>query len=117
MGWANCGQDSQGREIGYAHEATCDHPGCEEKIHRGLAYICGRVMHGECEWSCEKYFCKAHQFDPKVPSSIHELMANERIYGVCRECCTDIENVWKDGSFDTDIPENHRYGVYDPEQD
>lgn len=68
MGWANCGTDSQGRAIGYAHEATCDHPGCDAKIHRGLAYACG-IMHGEDEWSCEKYFCEKHKtyvsFHPK----------------------------------------------------
>lgn len=64
MGWAHCGTDSDGREIGYAVEATCDHPGCEAKIDRGLSYACGG-MHGE-EWPkgggicCEKYFCSAH---------------------------------------------------------
>lgn len=31
--------------IGYAWEATCDHPGCEKQIDRGLAYACGG-MHG-----------------------------------------------------------------------
>lgn len=62
MGWANCGDDSQGRPIGYAHEATCDHPGCAEKIDRGLAYACGG-MHGDCGGqACEKYFCTAHLY-------------------------------------------------------
>ena len=60
MGWANCGDDSQGRPIGYAHPATCDHPGCTAAIHRGLAYACGGV-HGDEEHSCEKYFCEAHR--------------------------------------------------------
>jgi len=41
MGWANCGTDSNGRPIGYAHEATCDHPECNAAIHRGLSYACG----------------------------------------------------------------------------
>jgi hypothetical protein len=45
MGWANCGEDSRGRPIGYAWEATCDRPGCNAKIDRGLAYACGG-MHG-----------------------------------------------------------------------
>ena len=59
MGWANCGTDSKGRPIGYAHDATCDHPGCKEEIHRGLAYACGD-MHGEDD-SCDGYFCAKHR--------------------------------------------------------
>ncbi len=60
MGWANCGDDSKGRPIGYAHDATCDFPGCATEIHRGLAYACGGD-HGETEWSCESYFCETHR--------------------------------------------------------
>ena len=60
MGWANCGKDSQGRSIGYAFSAVCDHPGCDKKIDRGLSYVCGD-MHGEDEISCEKYFCEEHR--------------------------------------------------------
>lgn len=60
MGWANCGQDSKGRNIGYAHSATCDHPGCKKRIDRGLSYACGG-MHGTGEgFQCEGYFCGAH---------------------------------------------------------
>lgn len=59
MGWANCGEDKNGRPIGYAHEATCDHPGCEEEIDRGLAYACGG-MHGDND-GCEGYFCEEHR--------------------------------------------------------
>lgn len=59
MGWANCGTDSKGRPIGYAHSATCDESGCERAIDRGLAHACGG-MHGEDEHSCEGYFCSEH---------------------------------------------------------
>lgn len=59
MGWANCGSDSIGRPIGYAHEATCDHAGCSAKIDRGLSHACGG-MHGSTEIGCEKYFCEDH---------------------------------------------------------
>lgn len=58
MGWADCGDDSQGRPIGYAHEATCDQEGCEAVIHRGLAFACGG-MHGT-SIGCEGYFCSDH---------------------------------------------------------
>ena len=59
MGWADCGTDSKGRPIGYAFEATCDHPGCDTKINRGLSYACGN-MHGNTDWGCENYFCPEH---------------------------------------------------------
>lgn len=60
MGWSDCGTDSTGRPIGYAHAATCDHPGCGAKIDRGLSYVCGE-MHGSDEYSCDKYFCEDHK--------------------------------------------------------
>jgi hypothetical protein len=59
MSWSDCGKDSQGRPIGYAHAATCDHPGCNAEIDRGLSYACGG-MHGNNEIGCEKYFCGDH---------------------------------------------------------
>jgi len=64
MGWGHCGTDSKGREIGYAIEATCDHPGCNEQIDRGLSYACGGMHgiydnHGR-EEGCEGYFCTKH---------------------------------------------------------
>jgi hypothetical protein len=65
MGWAHCGTDSDGREIGYSIQATCDHrwgaQKCRRKIDRGLAYACGG-MHGEDEVSCEGYFCARHLY-------------------------------------------------------
>lgn len=59
MSWSHCGTDSQGRLIGYAHSATCDHKDCSRPIDRGLSYACGG-MHGETEVGCEKYFCGDH---------------------------------------------------------
>lgn len=65
MGWANCGTDSRGRPIGYAHEATCDHEGCENRIDRGLDHACGD-MHGPEDRNggigCEEYFCSLHLY-------------------------------------------------------
>lgn len=65
MGWADCGTDSKGRPIGYAHAATCDEPGCEAVLDRGLEYACGG-MHGPLDLRgnatcCEGYFCAAHR--------------------------------------------------------
>jgi len=65
MGWSDCGTDSNGRPIGYGHPATCDEPGCDAKIDRGLSYACGG-MHGgqdtQDDWCCEGYFCPKHLY-------------------------------------------------------
>lgn len=83
MGWAHCGTDTQDREIGYAIEATCDHPGCSEEIHRGLAYACGD-MHGADGFSCEGYFCEDHRFSAYDPD-------DARWKSYCKSCAADLE--------------------------
>lgn len=79
MSWSHCGNDSEGRPIGYAHAATCDHPGCEAKIDRGLSFACGG-MHGQDEVSCEKYFCEEHL--------AYTLDSNDHLHRICAECAT-----------------------------
>lgn len=59
MSGGNCGNDKDGRPVGYAVQAGCDYPGCTAKIHRGLSYVCGGE-HGGGEEGCGKYFCSAH---------------------------------------------------------
>ncbi len=78
MGWGNCGTDSQGRPIGYCHEATCDHPECSKEIDRGLSYVCGD-MHCDDEYSCEKYFCEDHQRNLLQTDQGH-------LISICDEC-------------------------------
>ncbi len=82
MGWANCGTDPKGREIGYAHEATCDHPDCHEEIDRGLSYVCGG-MHGGDGIGCGDYFCGEHMtyMETKAP---YKFM--QKCVQVCYEC-------------------------------
>lgn len=77
MSWSHCGTDSNGRPIGYAHAATCDHPGCDIEIDRGLSYACGG-MHGQDEVSCEKYFCPDH-LNYMVDSDDH-------LHNICTDC-------------------------------
>jgi hypothetical protein len=45
--------------VGYAVEATCDQDGCETKIDRGLAFVCGG-MHDGGNFGCGSYFCYEH---------------------------------------------------------
>lgn len=84
MGWANCGEDSKGRPIGYAHKAECDFSGCNGKIDRGLDYACGG-MHGEDEISCENYFCHEHLYYEKIKDE-------KRCIHICLECKKLLEN-------------------------
>ncbi len=63
MGWAFCGQDDLGRDIGYSIEAVCDFEGCNAEIDRGLAYVCGSMHNGDDDNGCGRYFCGEHQFE------------------------------------------------------
>jgi len=105
MGWARCGKDSNGRPIGYAYAATCDHPGCETEIDRGLSYACGG-MHGnsclggdrEFDWDanvtvCERYFCQAHLRDPILE---HEDGAELYAPMMCDECASELERAYRE---------------------
>lgn len=84
MGWANCGEDSKGRPIGYAHSATCDHDGCRKRIDRGLDYACGG-MHGAVTGeTCEGYFCGEHRVHRYVPGE-------QRHVAVCLSCAETLD--------------------------
>lgn len=83
MGWGNCGTDSLGRPIGYVFPATCDQPGCGEKIDRGLGYACGD-MHGEDEISCERYFCSDHRSNTVLHGGCY--------HSVCDACAGELQS-------------------------
>lgn len=65
MSWAY-GKLADGREIGYSVPDVCNAPGCQVKIDRGLAYVCGG-MHEGGDWGCGKYFCEDHRNVGPVP--------------------------------------------------
>jgi len=79
MGWARCGVNDHGQEIGYAVEATCDEPGCDKTIDRGLAHVCGR-MHEDAD-TCHKYYCHEHLFTAEVGTG----------GGLCTRCLDEWE--------------------------
>lgn len=60
MGWSLGYDEHWQRDIGYGVPATCDHPDCNEKIDRGLSYVCGADVHGG-EKGCGLFFCSQHQ--------------------------------------------------------
>jgi hypothetical protein len=88
MGWSYCGQDENGRDIGYGISATCDHPDCDKKIDRGLSYCCGDMHGGELYKendgyaSCGGYFCEKHLTTWSGPEEVHQ---------VCHACDERLE--------------------------
>jgi hypothetical protein len=62
MGWSLGFDSNWDRWIGYGVPAWCDHPRCDEKIDRGLAYVCGNEPYGG-DRGCGLYFCPKHQVD------------------------------------------------------
>lgn len=72
MGWSIGYDERLKRDIGYGVPATCDHPGCNRKIDRGLAYACGGEPYGGDE-GCGLHFCGNHLW-----------MGEER--QVCQQC-------------------------------
>lgn len=60
MGWSIGYDEFWKRDIGYGVPATCDHPECDQRIDRGLAYVCGHQHPYGGEEGCGLYFCHAH---------------------------------------------------------
>lgn len=52
MGWSIGYDERWKRDIGYGVPATCDHPGCEEKIDRGLSCVCANQQPYGGEHGC-----------------------------------------------------------------
>lgn len=80
MSWAIGFDDTWGRDIGYGVPAYCDHPNCNEKIDRGLSYVCGGAPYGGDE-GCGLYFCGEHLY-----SNPQQL---------CERCYNDDEEPFK----------------------
>lgn len=59
MGWSIGFDNNWHRDVGYGVPAICDKPKCNEKIDRGLSYVCGSDMYGG-EYGCGLYFCGKH---------------------------------------------------------
>lgn len=60
MGWAVGYDDNWKRDIGYGVPATCDHPGCGERIDRGLGWVCGFQEPYGGDRGCGLFFCASH---------------------------------------------------------
>lgn len=49
-----------GRRVGYSVSATCDHPGCNVVINRGLGWCCGSWPE-PTDHTCGGFFCPEHE--------------------------------------------------------
>jgi len=77
MGWSIGFDAKWDRDIGYGVPCTCDQPGCDKKIDRGLSYVCGADAYGG-DKGCGLFFCDTHLYlgfgsDPQM----------------CKRCCAD----------------------------
>lgn len=59
MSWAVGYDVNWDRDVGYGVPSVCDHPDCDEKIDRGLSYVCGDQPYGGSN-GCGLYFCSKH---------------------------------------------------------
>ena len=60
MGYSIGFDEKWKRDVGYGVPCICDHPGCNEKIDRGLDYVCGDEPFGG-QYGCGLYFCEEHK--------------------------------------------------------
>lgn len=60
MGWSLGYDENWKRDIGYSVPSVCDHPDCNERIDRGLSYVCGGDPYGG-ESGCGLFFCSMHR--------------------------------------------------------
>jgi hypothetical protein len=77
MGWSIGYDNTWKRDIGYGVPAYCDHPGCNEEIDRGLAYVCGDGPYGG-EHGCGLYVCGKHQFSNAACSQLCQHCSDRR---------------------------------------
>lgn len=80
MGWSIGYDGNWNRDIGYGVTAYCDHPKCNEKIDRGLAYACSGQPYGG-ERGCGLHFCSEHLY-------FHEFRDCPEEGPYCKRCCS-----------------------------
>jgi hypothetical protein len=65
-------------ERGYSVDAICEHEGCDEKIDRGLSYLC---------YACTGYFCEEHRAIEYDDGDEIEFNCFAGSSGMCCETC------------------------------
>jgi hypothetical protein len=88
MGWSIGFDSNWQRDIGYGVPSVCDHPDCNERIDRGLSYVCGGEPYGG-DRGCGLYFCFKHQ--KGYVSRGHETIGSQ----LCERCYPRRKNPFK----------------------
>lgn len=86
---------------GYGVEDICNLGGCETKIDRGLAYLCGDQSGMPSEGGCGKWFCREHLFMP--PEAVRIAGG-----GLCEQCLI----AWEDAHPNEVFAEEARFQEY-----
>lgn len=47
-------------QIDPARTAKCAHPGCNERINHGPAFLCGDPCDNKLLWGCGQFYCRTH---------------------------------------------------------
>lgn len=80
MSWS-VGYDSNwDRDIGYGVPSICDFPKCNEKIDRGLSYVCGSEPYGG-DHGCGLFFCSKHLYFHKFKDGCFKSVCSRCHYG------------------------------------
>lgn len=75
-----------GKQAGYMIEATCEHPGCDQPIDRGLSFACGRDVGDQGGCSCEGYFCEKHLYVVETLPDTHARTELGQYTQLCAQC-------------------------------
>lgn len=108
MGWA-IGTGENGRDIGYAVPAICDHPDCNEEIDRGFSYCCGEYTTDE---GCGLYFCGSHLMTVENPLTDEE---DDNAYSP--QLCDACALYWKLRQIDDEVAWELAPKGYEPKPD
>ena len=76
MGWSH--GIVEGKRVGYGVRAKCEHPGCNARIDRGLAFKCGNDI-GSGVGFCNRFFCSKHLY-----------YLGRGFVQVCQSCANDV---------------------------
>lgn len=106
MGWSIGYDSAWNRDIGYGVPAPCDHPGCDEKIDRGLSYVCGGEPYGG-EYGCGLYFCSSHlSYTPRRPQRCERCIKRKKPFTPKPDSPVWIQHKLSDESWDEWRSEN-----------